>query len=204
MLYEIRSYILQPGAMPQFEKEFAEALPHREKYSKLAGCWHTEIGPLNQIIHMWGYDDLKHRTEVREAAMKDPHWPPNDGHLIVQQESEIMVPAPFMSPIEPGHYGHVYEMRMYNCAPGSMPEIMKRWGEKIPGREEFSKCFACGYTDLGTLSKLIHIWPYESMEERARIRQAAIDAGAWPPNSGEFINVMQNKIMVPSSFSPAH
>ncbi|MCH8298614.1 MAG: NIPSNAP family protein, partial [Chloroflexi bacterium] len=56
MIYEVRTYDLKPGAVPQAEEAFAEALPYREKYSPIAAFWHTEIGPLNQIIHVWGYE----------------------------------------------------------------------------------------------------------------------------------------------------
>ena len=33
MIYEVRTYDLKPGAVPQAEEAFAEALPYREKYS---------------------------------------------------------------------------------------------------------------------------------------------------------------------------
>ncbi|MEE9199515.1 MAG: NIPSNAP family protein [Dehalococcoidia bacterium] len=202
MIYEVRTYTLATGAVPQYEESFARAMHHREKYSKLTAYWHTEIGPLNQVVHIWAYDDLAHRAKVREAVAKEPNWPPAEAHLIQHMESEIVVPAPFMRPIEPGHYGNIYEMRIYDCQPWAMPEIMKRWGEKIPGREKYSPCLACGYTELGGLNKLIHIWPYESMEERARIRQESVKSGDWPPNTREFILRMQNKILIPAEFSP--
>ena len=57
MIYEVRTYRLKPGSIPECEKRFAEALPHREKYSPLGAFWHTEIGPLNQIIHVWPYGE---------------------------------------------------------------------------------------------------------------------------------------------------
>ena len=34
MIYEVRTYTLKPGGTPQFEANFAEALPHRVKYSR--------------------------------------------------------------------------------------------------------------------------------------------------------------------------
>ena len=61
MIYEVRTYDLRPGAVPQAEEAFAEALPHREKLSPLAAICHTEFGPLNQIIHVCGYEDLEER-----------------------------------------------------------------------------------------------------------------------------------------------
>ena len=43
MIYEVRTYTLKPGTVSEFEDHFAEALPHREKYSPLAAFWHTDI-----------------------------------------------------------------------------------------------------------------------------------------------------------------
>ncbi|GIT43687.1 MAG: hypothetical protein Ct9H300mP11_16230 [Chloroflexota bacterium] len=68
MIYEVRTYDLKPGAVPQAEEAFAEALPHRKKLSPLAAFWHTEFGPLNQIIHVWGYEDLEERENIPQRG----------------------------------------------------------------------------------------------------------------------------------------
>jgi L-rhamnose mutarotase len=99
MIYEMRTYTLKPGSIEEFEKRFAEALPYREKYSKLAAFWHTEIGPLNQVIHVWAYQDLNERMRVRAEARQDPHWPPQVRDLIQSQETKILIPAEF-SPLK--------------------------------------------------------------------------------------------------------
>jgi len=83
----------RPG--PEFEKRYEAALPVRLKYSELAAFWHTEIGPLNQVIHVWPYEDLAHRTEIRGRLAKEPGWPPKADDLLVSMESGIYVPAPF-------------------------------------------------------------------------------------------------------------
>jgi hypothetical protein len=57
MIYEVRTYTLKPGTIPEVEKRFGEVLQHREKYSPLGAFWHTELGPLNQIIHVWPYEN---------------------------------------------------------------------------------------------------------------------------------------------------
>ena len=51
MIYEVRTYDMKPGTVADCEKAFGESLPHREKDSPLAAFWHTDIGPLNQVIH---------------------------------------------------------------------------------------------------------------------------------------------------------
>ena len=58
MIYEVRTYTLRPGTVGEFESRFEKRHPYREKHSKLGAFWHSDIGPLNQVIHVWEYDDL--------------------------------------------------------------------------------------------------------------------------------------------------
>ena len=67
MIYEMRTYDIKPRSLPEVEKRFGEQYEKRKKYSELAAFWHTEIGPLNQIIHVWGYKDMEERNKIREA-----------------------------------------------------------------------------------------------------------------------------------------
>jgi hypothetical protein len=71
MIYEVRTYTLRPGTVAEFEERYAKRLPLREKHSKLGAFWHTEFGPLNQVIHVYPYDDLQHREAVRHAMAQD-------------------------------------------------------------------------------------------------------------------------------------
>jgi len=71
MIYEVRTYTLRTGAVPEFEERYEKRLAARLKHSKLGAFWHTEFGPLNQVIHVYPYDDLDHRTRVRAALATD-------------------------------------------------------------------------------------------------------------------------------------
>jgi hypothetical protein len=55
MIYEVRTYQLKPRSIPEFLDVFGKAYPIREKISKLSGFFYTDIGPLNQVIHVWPY-----------------------------------------------------------------------------------------------------------------------------------------------------
>ncbi|MBI4234378.1 MAG: NIPSNAP family protein [Chloroflexi bacterium] len=202
MIYEMRTYTLKPGALADFEARFGEGLPYRERYSRLGAFWHTEIGPLNQVIHVWPYESLEQRTALRAAAAKDPHWPPRVHDLVVAQESEILLPAPFMRPLEPRQMGPLYEMRTYTYQPGAIPEVLKLWGEAIPYREQHSPLAACWYTELGVLNKFIHVWPYKDFAERVRIREEATKGGHWPAPTRQWIVRQENKLLFPAPFSP--
>jgi hypothetical protein len=206
MIYEVRTYTLKPGSVAKFEENFAAALPHREKYSKLGAFWHTEIGPLNQVIHVWPYESVEERNSIREVAGKDPNWPPkNDPDMYVSMNSEIFNPAPFMRPLGGDQaLGSIYEMRSYTYQVGSINKVIDIWADAVPAREEFSPLAAAMYTDVGGLNKWVHIWAYEDLDQRKNVRAEASKTSTWPPPTREFLVSQETKIMVPSSFSPMH
>ena len=53
MVYEMRVYTLQPGKVAALRVVKKAALPVISKYSKLVGWWSTEVGPLNEVVHIW-------------------------------------------------------------------------------------------------------------------------------------------------------
>nr|MCH9673264.1 NIPSNAP family protein [Gammaproteobacteria bacterium] len=67
MIYEFRTYTLKPRSLGEFLKRFGEALPKRQTFSPLAAFWHTEIGPLNQVLHVWAYESIEQRNDARAA-----------------------------------------------------------------------------------------------------------------------------------------
>ena len=103
MILEVRTYVAQPGG------GLARWLEHYEKHGwpaqlrhlgGLVGFFTTEIGPLNQIVHMWRYESLADREARRAALYADPDWQfflkngPQPSPLI-SQASEILVPTSF-------------------------------------------------------------------------------------------------------------
>jgi len=210
MIYEVRTYDIKPRSLAEVEKRFGETYEKRKKYSELTAFWHTEIGPLNQILHVWKYKDLEERARIREAAVKDKAWPPNIGEFIVKQQSDIMIPFPFAPEIKPANVGPFFEMRTYTYFPGGLPLIMKNWENAIDVRLQFGPVCALWYSELGALSKFIHIWPYKSLNERMETRTKSHATGKWPPSvkaekeggKGYDLIAQENKILMPSAFSP--
>ena len=43
----------------------------KEILGHMVGYYATEIGELNQVVHMWAYEDLNSRVERRAKLMKD-------------------------------------------------------------------------------------------------------------------------------------
>lgn len=202
MIYEIRTYDLKPRMVEEYRSRFAEKLPDRLEFSKLGGHWATDIGPLNQVVAIWPYDDLKQRARIRKEAEDAGIWPPDTGDLIVNMKSEIYRPAPFMTPLGERKIGPIYEMRLYTWPPEVIPEALEVWGSRIARREELSPLVGCWYSELGGLNNFVHLWAYTSFDERTRIREEALEKGIWPPGVPTAPTTQENKILLPASFSP--
>jgi hypothetical protein len=65
------------------------------KLSPLAAAGHTELGPLNQWIHVWAYKDAAERFRIRDEARSTGAWPPNTRGQFIKQENMLVVPASF-------------------------------------------------------------------------------------------------------------
>lgn len=203
MIIEVRTYTLQPGTLAEVEKRFGESLPNREKHSKLAAFWHTEVGPLNQILHVWTYDSFEQRAKIREAASKEQNWPPPIREFVVSQQSELFNPAPFSPPLEPRAVGPLFEMRQYTLIPGAIPGVIERWSEKIEARTKFSPLVGAWYSEFGALNKWVHIWAYKDAAERFSVRAAAAASGNWPArNPPGTIVKQETAFLLPAAFSP--
>jgi hypothetical protein len=183
MIYEVRTYHIKPGSLPEVEKRFGEAYEKRKKLSEMAAFWHTEIGPLNQIVHVWPYKDIAERGRIRAESLKVDGWPPKIGEFLLEQRSDIMIPFAISPELKPGKMGPYFEMRTYTYASGELPLIMKLWESALPERLKFGPICAAWYSDLGGLNKFVHIWPYQTLNQRNEIRDKAKASGAWPPSA---------------------
>jgi hypothetical protein len=203
MIYEIRTYTLKPRSLGEVEKRFGEAYQYRQKYSPLAAFLHTEIGPLNQIVHIWPYADLGERTRIRAEAAKDPNWPPKIQEFVVHTQVEVVTPFPFIPEIQPGEVGPIFEMRCYSVKPGTLPDTMKRWEGAIAARVKLSPVVLAGGVEFGQANRFIHMWAYKSLDQRLAIREEARQKGIWPPpGGGDNLFAQENKILLPAAFSP--
>ena len=104
MLYDFRVYTLKPGATPAYMAAVKElALPIRNKYGiKLAGWYYSDIGELNQVVHIWAYKDEAHLAEAKAQVNADPDWIEKYGPrvlpLIVSQKAYLML-SPDFAPV---------------------------------------------------------------------------------------------------------
>ena len=103
MIVEQRTYTLHPGKSAEYLRHYeSEGMAIQTHIlGRMVGYFTTEIGPLNQIIHMWGYDSFEERSKRRAQMQADAGWKayvPKVQPLIQTQETKILIPTSF-SPI---------------------------------------------------------------------------------------------------------
>ena len=76
MFVDHRIYTLPHGRMQEYLTRYqAIGWPLQRRYlGHHIGCFVSDIGPLDQVIHMWGFPSMKDREERRTAIEADPEW----------------------------------------------------------------------------------------------------------------------------------
>ena len=103
MLVEQRTYTFHPGQAGSFLDAYMDGVLDVQTriLGNMIGYFTTEIGPLNQTVHLWGYDNLDERMRRRRALAGSPQWQAFLAKvlpLIMTMETKILIPTTF-SPI---------------------------------------------------------------------------------------------------------
>jgi hypothetical protein len=102
MIVEQRTYRIRTGKIPEYLRAVETlGLPvMRATLGGLIGYFVTEVGALNEVVHLWAYADLADRASRRKACAVHPDWPQFTAAvqpLIERMESRVMTPAAFTS-----------------------------------------------------------------------------------------------------------
>lgn len=97
-----RIYTIRLRGMAEFIDVFDRlAMPIQLKYLGVpVGFYMSDIGALNQVVHLWGYESIADYDQRRTARDADPEWPAYlqaSAHLIVAQENRIIRRVEFKS-----------------------------------------------------------------------------------------------------------
>ena len=76
MIIDHRTYTVHHGRMAEYLERYERlGLPIQLRYlGRLVGFWVSDIGPLNQVVHIWAYDSIADREERRARMAADPEW----------------------------------------------------------------------------------------------------------------------------------
>ena len=209
MIYELRTYTVRQGTIADVAKAASTVSRdiRKDDYGKLEGYWLSEIGPLNQIHHLWSYKDLNDRLRLRAELAKNARWnaeylPLIRPHLVRQ---DIRLLNPLRAPAAPERVPNVYELRCYRTKVGAARQWADLFTKALAVREKYSKIVGLWATEAGQPNELCHIWAYPDLNTRAAVRaESSKDPGwqAFLKESAPLLEEMHSTIMLPAAHSP--
>ena len=100
MIIELRTYTIKPGEIHKFINIYDNEI--RDLHTKILGnqlgFFYTEIGNVNEIIHLYGYESFEDRQKRREILSKRPEFKSyieKVKDLIVDMRNQLMNPTDF-------------------------------------------------------------------------------------------------------------
>ncbi|BEP95298.1 NIPSNAP family protein [Acidovorax sp. A79] len=98
-LVDHRVYTIRLRKMGEFLEVFNRmAMPVlMDTLAHPVGFYISQVGPLNQFVHLWAYDDLsdyERRSQARDTHPDFPAYLAASEHLIVEQETRLIRATP--------------------------------------------------------------------------------------------------------------
>ncbi|MCX5494027.1 NIPSNAP family protein [Kaistia dalseonensis] len=201
MLYDLTILSLLPNTLgavlpllPQTYKDFSST-------GRPLGCFSCEFGVLNRFAFLTAYENAEALAAERARLMQTEN-PYGIGAYLGGISSTAFEPLFFMDPIEPGEYGPFYEIRTYTLQPGGLPETAEAWSKVVDRRNTMSKLLMVMGSVEGAPQKMVHFWPYKTIEDRVKARAQASKEGIWPPpGSSARLTSLQSELFVATGFS---
>jgi len=199
LFYDVTVIAVRPGTHPQALEVLGKNLAND---TSLLGCFFSDIGNVNQILMIGTAAAAGVALDSRFAAQNNAN-PLGIGEYITAMTMDTYVSFDFIPPMRPGQFGPCYEVRNYVLKPGGLPPTIEAWRKSVPARLKLSPLLAAMTSVSGAVTRFMHIWPYKSFDERARLREKAIADGLWPPPGGPgHLLSQQVDIYLPAAFSP--
>ncbi|ALV61217.1 NIPSNAP domain containing protein [Burkholderia cenocepacia] len=100
-----------------------------------------------------------------------------------------------------------YEMRTYTVQIGKMNEYLRHFEkEGLPVISRYATLVGWWYAEIGELNQVVHIWAYESLDDRIKRRTALYEDPDWlekfVPKAFPMLEKMESKLLRPAAFSP--
>jgi hypothetical protein len=167
----------------------------------LLGCWINEFGPQNRILLLRTYESFEamHAERLRLLDNANPFVSPE---MLAGIAFESFRQFPFLPPIAPGAAGPYYEFRTYTLKIGGLAPTIAAWEKGVPPRVKLSPLVTAMHS-LDGEPRFIHVWAYNTLADRERIREEAFATGAWPaPGAPGFLTEnLRTELWTPTAIS---
>lgn len=202
MFYDLTILSLLPNTLGAVMPILPKTYEGFSATGKTIGAFGCEFGVLNRFAFLTAYESVEAIAEER-ARLKQAEDPYGVAPYLGGVQSTAFKPLFFMKePIEPGEYGPFYEFRTYTIAPNGLDETAEAWSKIVERRNAMSKLLmVMGSIEEGP-QRMVHIWPYRTIEDRVKARGQASKEGIWPPPGGSGkLTALQSELFVATAFS---
>jgi hypothetical protein len=204
MIMEHRIYTMRPGNVgafvgAQIDRGFDIMEP---LIGNCVGYFDTAAGPMNQIVHLWAFDDLEdwraRYNEVYAIAALQPYFQ-TVRPLMLAQEVKMLAPAPLaeLTPLwgdgRDWRAGDapigdlaaapdtIVEEQTLSLLPGSLPKYWDAYARL--GTEAIAPLAAnligCFFTLIGPLHQIVHLWRFDDFADRERRLASVAEHDGW-------------------------
>jgi hypothetical protein len=101
----------------------------------------------------------------------------------------------------------IYELRTYDVKPGLLANYLTLFNDVgMPVRKHYGSLIGFWSTEFGTLSRVVHLWQYTSLDQRAALRLDLMRDPVWIndflPKAMPMLDRMDSVILNAVPFSP--
>lgn len=204
MIMEHRIYTMRPGNLDvfvdtQIERGFDIMGP---LIGNCVGYFATAFGTMNQMVHLWAFDDLEdwraRYNEVYGIAELQPYFR-TVRPLMLAQEVKMLTPAPVgeLTPL----WGEgrdwraggpvigdlvakpdtIVEEQTLSLLPGSLPPYWEAYAEHgVAASQALApNLVGCFFTLIGPLHQVTHLWRFDDLAERDRRHAEVAQEDGW-------------------------
>ena len=225
-IVEIRTYQSKPEYMNDYKDQSALIASTRAMYMedrwKLYLLPETGSGTLQDFIHIYHFDGLEERSNIRKSMTLDKKWNEflqTSRKCLVQQKSEIFVPInlkgihlDYFNKSADKNENPIYEIRHYQLIPGyeTIPQMIDIFSKGLPDKinccgNKLGQLVLLAHSDISILNQFIEIWRYPSQKASIEHRIASRKSNLWRQSIADAAKLtvtFQNRLMIPAKFSP--
>ena len=173
MINELRMYTTRPGKMMHVVNSsatVAQTIRNGDTYGKLVGHWSSEIGRMNQYIHMWEYSDVEEMRKLRSELASKEDWRtkfvPLVGPYILTQEIRIL--RPLTERKFPADKSNIYELKIIKLNIGEVNKWKNKFLDIVSDIEQKSINIGLWNTELQDPNEIISIWSHPNIESMSK------------------------------------
>jgi hypothetical protein len=195
MINELRMYTTRPGKMKDVvnaSATVAQKIRGGDTYGKLIGHWWSEIGKMNQYVHMWEYKDPEEMRRLRSELAAKEDWKnkfvPLVGPNILTQEIRLLRPLTEIK--KPVNSSNIYELKIIKLNIGQSAKWAKKFLEIVGLIENSSINIGIWNTELQDPNEIISLWSHPNLENMSKYWHDLESNKDW----NDFNNYQENSV----------